>query len=175
MSFRHPTIKTERLVLRALRPDDADRMTDLANDFDVARMTSSMPHPFGREHAESFIERVQGLDPATDRVFAIDKPGEGLIGVVGFHDNDDFPAREMGYWLGRPFWGAGYATEVAKAALVWASESWGLRTVFASHFADNPASGGVLAKAGFLYTGWKALRSVARGGIAPGRTMVWLA
>ena len=89
---------------------------------------------------------------------------------------DDAGRPEMGYWLGRPYWGQGYATEVAERALVWANRDWGRRYVMAGHFADNPASGQVLSKAGFLYTGEvRQLPSVARGGEVPARMMVWLA
>ena len=82
----------------------------------------------------------------------------------------------MGYWLGRPYWGQGLATEAASAALVWAGEGWRRRYLMAGHFADNPASGQVLCKTGFLYTGEVVPRhSLARGEAAPTRMMVWLA
>jgi RimJ/RimL family protein N-acetyltransferase len=83
---------------------------------------------------------------------------------------------EIGYWLGRPFWGRGYMTEAVDAALLWAGDGWGRRYLLAGHFADNPASGQVLVKAGFLYTGDVVPRfSMARGEEAPTRMMVWLA
>ncbi|HEX7887447.1 MAG TPA: GNAT family N-acetyltransferase, partial [Phenylobacterium sp.] len=80
-------------------------------------------------------------------------------------------------WFGRPFWGRGYATEAVTGALRWAGSDWRKNVVWAGHFADNPASGQVLCKAGFLYTGDVEPRpSVARGGAAvPTRMMVWLA
>ena len=82
----------------------------------------------------------------------------------------------MGYWIGRPYWGQGYATEAATAALAWAGAGWGKRLVVSGHFADNPASGRVLEKAGFLYTGVVEPRhSKARGEAAATRMMVWLA
>jgi RimJ/RimL family protein N-acetyltransferase len=83
---------------------------------------------------------------------------------------------EVGYWLGRPFWGFGYMTEALSAAMAWAAGPWGRRWMVSGHFDDNPASGRVLIKAGFLPTGeirWRF--SLARGEAAPTRMMVWLA
>ena len=180
-----PRIETRRLALRAPVAADAERIAFLAGDFDVARMTTSMPHPFHRHHAESFLGRVQALDPAREVVFAIELEDEGLIGVLGFHPTPVLGtpvARsrhvrpEIGYWLGRPYWGRGLATEAAAGALAWAKRSWRQRLVVSGHFADNPASGRVLEKAGFLYTGEIQPRYCnARGETTPTRMMVWLA
>lgn len=180
-----PRIETRRLVLRAPVASDASRIALLAADLGVARMTTSMPHPFHRHHAESFLARVEALDPAREIVFAIDLDDQGLIGVVGFHPSPVLGPRvgrpkhigpEIGYWLGRPFWGRGLATEAVAAALAWAKKVWRRRMVVSGHFADNPASGRVLEKAGFLYTGEVQPRhSAARGEVADTRMMVWLA
>jgi RimJ/RimL family protein N-acetyltransferase len=185
-----PRIETRRLVLRAPNADDAARITLLAGDFDVARMTTSMPHPFLHHHADSFLARARALDPAREIVFAIELEEEGLVGVIGFHPTDVLGARlggpnlsgsghvgpEVGYWLGRPFWGRGLATEAVLGALNWVKKRWRRRLVVSGHFADNPASGRVLEKAGFLYTGEIQPRhSHARGDTADTRMMVWLA
>jgi len=171
-----PVITTQRLRLRKPRRSDAAQLATYANDFDVARMTTAMPYPYGVEHAEGFLEKASEADPANEAVFVIDHPEHGAIGVLGFHAKDG-GEREMGYWIGRPHWGEGFATEAAQGALVWAHRTWGRRYMRAGHFADNPASGQVLCKAGFLYTGDVELRSsVARGGQpTPTRMMVWLA
>ena len=67
-------------------------------------------------------------------------------------------------------------TEAARAAMAWAREQWGRRVVVSGHFADNPASGRVLEKAGFLYTGEVQPRHChARGQTADTRMMIWLA
>jgi RimJ/RimL family protein N-acetyltransferase len=168
-------ITTERLRLREPRADDAEPLAALANDFDVARMTASMPFPYTRADAHEFIGRMAARDRAREAVFAIDHGREGPIGVLGFHPKDGEPP-ELGYWIGRPFWGRGLATEAVKAALAWADGAWAKRWVAAGHFADNPASGRVLGKAGFLYTGVvKPLFSRARDANVPSRMMVRLA
>ena len=166
-----PTIETERLALRPVRHSDVVRIAELAADYDVARMTVRIPHPYSPEAAEDFIERM--TEPLR---FAIETRDDGLIGVLGFHDLDRFGVPEIGYWLGKPHWGQGLATEAVSAALVWASRGWGRKVVRAGHFADNEASANVLIKADFLYTGEVQLKpSLARGEDAPSRMMVWIA
>jgi len=170
-----PTLSTPRLTLRAPALDDAPALGRLVDDPGVAAMTTSIPHPFPEGAAEAFIVRMEEADPGREGVFALDATGEGLIGLLGFHPNDA-GTLEIGYWLGRPFWGRGYMTEAVNAALAWAGGGWGRRYLLAGHFADNPASGQVLVKAGFLYTGDVVPRfSLARGEEAPTRMMVWLA
>jgi len=168
-------LQTSRLVLRPLSPADAAPMTPLADDVGVARMTTSIPHPFSRDMADGFIARMQAADQARERVLTVERADGVFMGVVGIHPKDGLAA-ELGYWIGRPFWGAGYMTEAVTAALDWARDGWGRRVLTSGHFADNDASGRVLAKAGFLYTGEVEPRfSVARGEEAATRMMVWLA
>jgi RimJ/RimL family protein N-acetyltransferase len=170
-----PRLETERLTLRPLSGADAAPMTPLADDPGVARMTTSIPHPFGREMAEGFIARMEASDPAHERVLAIEQRGGPFMGVIGFHPTGGI-ALELGYWIGRPFWGAGYMTEAVSAALGWARAEWGRRALISGHFADNAPSGRVLTKADFLYTGEIQSRfSIARGEEAATRMMVWLA
>lgn len=170
-----PSIETRRLTLRAPAPHDAPRLAALMNDPDIARMTSRVPHPYGLAEAEAFIGNVQGEDPRTDRSFLIELDDEGVVGGIGFNARGD-GATEVGYWIGRDWWGRGIATEALQGALAWAGRDWRRRFVVAGHFDDNPASGQVLVKAGFLYTGEVQPRpSLARGAAAAARMMVWLA
>lgn len=164
-------LETARLTLRPVRRNDVGRIATLAADYDVARMTVRIPHPYAEQDAEGFIDRM--CEPGR---FAIETEDDGLIGVLGFHDIDRFGAPELGYWLGKPWWGRGLATEAVSAALVWARDDWGRKVVRAGHFADNDASANVLIKANFLYTGEVTQKpSLARGEPAPTRMMVWLA
>lgn len=170
-----PALSTPRLRLRAPKAADAQGIAVLANDPDVARMTTRMPLPYSPADAEAFLKICMEHDPRRERVFAIEQADGEFVGMMGFHPN---PAgrTEIGYWLGRPYWGRGLATEAARAALDWAGRDWGRRYILAGHFADNPASGQVLCKSGFLYTGDVEPRhSLARGAIADTRMMVWLA
>lgn len=172
-----PRIETDRLVLRRPGLQDAARIADLINDYDVARMLTRAPHPYGLKDAEAFL----GTQEARDEAFLIEHPSFGPIGMIGLHDQPDDDAaplrlKEMGYWLGRTFWGQGFATEAAKAVLGRAKDHDGRRAVVSGHYADNPASGRVLEKAGFLYTGEVRPRAcLSRGAAVDTRMMVWLA
>jgi RimJ/RimL family protein N-acetyltransferase len=173
--LREPRIETERLVLRPPTPSDAVYVAEMANDAEVARMTTRVRHPYRLADAEAFLGGMQGADPHADRPFLIEHREFGPIGMTGFHRVED-PHAELGYWLGRTFRGRGFATEAVQAALTWAQRGWGRRAVLSSHFVDNPASGRVLEKAGFLYTGEVRERfSLGRGQAVATRMMVWLA
>jgi RimJ/RimL family protein N-acetyltransferase len=170
-----PVLTTPRVTLRFPRRSDAPEIAWYANDLDVARMTTGIPHPYGLDQARGFLERVEAMNPDEEALFAIEAQGEGVIGLVGFHANDQGDC-EIGYWLGRPYWGRGLMTEAVRGAVDWAAHVWGRRFLMSGHFADNEASGRVLIKAGFLYTGETRWRfSLARGQAAPTRMMVWLA
>ncbi len=170
-----PRIETERLVLRPPRMSDAVYVAELANDAEVARMTSRVRHPYRLADAEAYLGAMQTADPDTDRPFLIEHRHFGPIGMTGFHRSEDRHA-ELGYWLGRTFRGRGFATEAVRAALDWARGEWGRRAMLSGHFADNPASGRVLEKAGFLYTGEVRERfCLGRGRAVATRMMVWLA
>jgi RimJ/RimL family protein N-acetyltransferase len=166
------TLETARLKLRPAKAADAPRIAALINDPDVARMSTRIPHPYSLEDAESFLAQCEAGE---ERVFAIEHEG-ALAGVIGFHGESAL-GPEVGYWLGRDYWGRGLATEAAGAALAWAGRDWGRRCLRSGHFADNPRSGQVLIKTGFLYTGEVEKRvSIARGGeTVDCRMMVWLA
>jgi RimJ/RimL family protein N-acetyltransferase len=155
------TIRTERLLLRPLRPSDAGPITLHASDARLARMTALIPHPYPPGAAEAFIEAtLQGR--RGEEVWAIDATpvdGEELIGIIGFR-----PAtRELGYWVGPPYWGAGYATEAVRALVAHLFNARGVEAVEAPVFADNVASVAVLRKAGFRQVGTARVYSVARG------------
>jgi RimJ/RimL family protein N-acetyltransferase len=170
-----PRIETRRLTLRAPQASDAARLAELAGDYDIARMTCSMPHPYALADAETFIARAQAGDPAREAAFVIEHDDMGVVGALGLHPGAAY-GPEIGYWIGRPYWGRGLASEAAGAAMNWAGGAWGRRAVVAGYFADNPASGRVLERAGFLHTGEVRRRhSRARGEAAPTRMMVWLA
>ena len=180
-----PAIGTERLILRAPVMDDASAIAELANDPSVVGMLTSWPYPFTPADAQAWLMKVTGANPRHRTDFVIEHRQFGVIGVIGVgEDEPDGPplafhgARpELGYWLGRPFWNRGYATEAVSAVLGWVKGDWRRNVVWAGHFADNRASGQVLCKAGFLYTGDVEMKpSLGRDGQAvPNRMMVWLA
>ena len=169
-----PAIGTDRLILRSPVKNDAAELCQLANDLGVAGMLGTMPYPYRPADAEAFLARA--CSPAkSDPGFVIEHRQFGFMGMIGFKQAA-LGKPEVGYWLGRPFWGRGYATEALEATLSWARRDWRRNVVWAGHFADNRASAAVLVKAGFLYTGEVEQRDcLARGEKVPTRMMVWLA
>ena len=167
-------IRTERLTLRRPERADAARIAAFAGDPAVARMLSPVPHPYTEADAAAFVARCADPPPG-ERVFTV-ADGDGLAGVLGFQRGEGEVLVEVGYWYGPPCWGRGYATEALAGAMRRAAGEWGLRALSSGHFVDNPASGRVLEKAGFLYTGARKPRmSLARGEEVETRMMVWLA
>jgi RimJ/RimL family protein N-acetyltransferase len=166
--MRVEPIRTARLTLRAPELADAPRIARFVADPGVARMLGSFPLQQTVVGAEGWVlirHATAWLDDVAS--FAIDLPGEGLIGLIGADRHGD--VAEIGYWLGRPWWGQGYATEALRGVMPVARE---LGAVVADHFTDNPASGRALEKAGFTYTGEIVPRfSLARGESAPARLM----
>lgn len=162
-------IETPRLKLRTLRIRDAQRVARFCGDPDVARMILRAPLPYLEVAAEGWIMTLAARKPlGHDFVYAADLEGEGLIGVIGAHFLKG-EAFEVGYWFGRPYWGNGFATEALSG---FTAEAKTLGQLQAGHFVDNPASGRVLQKAGYAYTGeTENLFSLARGKSAPCKRM----
>ena len=168
-------LRTARLTLRGPAPGDAEALAALADDLAVVRMTSRMPHPYTPADAQAFLDRAGAEDLRSEATWII-QDGEGPVGALGL-----FPADppglgpELGYWLGRPVWGRGYAGEAVSAAVAWSDSVWRRRCLQARCFIDNPASIRVLDKAGFLPTGVVELSpSLARGASAPARRFIRL-
>lgn len=136
-------IKTRRLVLRALARSDAADMARLAGDWDVARMTARIPYPYSETLAVQWMET---LEPG-EHVRAVMLDGV-LIGAVGYMPQPDGSA-EIGYWIGKPWWGQGYATEAARALVHYCFAAAGYNRLTCAHFVDNIASGRVIEKLGF--------------------------
>jgi len=149
-------LRTERLLLRAFRQEDAERFQSLAGDWDVSRMTSDIPHPLSLEQAR------QWLMPAPGEVrLAITENGV-LAGGVGYFRRPS-GAAEIGFWLGRDYWGRGIATEAVGALITHGFGIGGETAMTSSHFIDNPASARVLVKCGFQPAGRGQIWSLARG------------
>ncbi|MBW8709138.1 MAG: GNAT family N-acetyltransferase [Alphaproteobacteria bacterium] len=148
-------LETNRLILRAPLPSDIASITAWLGDYDVARMTSRAPHPYSEDDAEAFVAAGE------PNRFVIARKTDGLfMGLTSLQAGDDY---EFGYWLGKPFWGHGYATEAAHRLVLYAFEALGLETVHAGWFYDNPASGHVLAKLGARHNGSHMRDCRARG------------
>jgi ribosomal-protein-alanine N-acetyltransferase len=145
-------IRTKRLTLRPFEQSDADAVRALAGNWNVARMVSVIPHPYPERLAAAWID---GHPAARERgaayPFAITLDG-AVIGAIGLNRIDS--GRYMlGYWIGEPWWGLGFATEAARAIVRFARDTLALSALDSTHLFENPASGRVLAKCGFVRTG----------------------
>ncbi|MEJ2679498.1 MAG: GNAT family N-acetyltransferase [Gemmatimonadota bacterium] len=150
-----PTLTTDRLVLRPFTATDAAAVRQLAGERDVAYNTALIPHPYPEGAAEAWIATHAGAYAAgREVVFAITllQTGE-LVGAVGLTLVPEHQRGEMGYWIGKPFWGGGYATEAARRVVRFGFQELGLHRVQAHCFARNAASRRVLEKCGMRYEG----------------------
>ena len=150
-----PELTTDRLRLRPFDRTDADAVSTLAGDKEVARNTLNIPHPYDREHAEEWIASHAGQFARRESVtFAITRAADGeLLGAVGLILDTENDLAELGYWIGREHWGQGFATEAARAVVRWAFDALELHRIHASHFPRNAASGRVLEKIGMRHEG----------------------
>jgi RimJ/RimL family protein N-acetyltransferase len=149
--MNRPTLRTQRLVLRPFEIADAPRVRELAGAREVARNTILIPHPYPDGAAEEWISAHEKRIEEGDFSFAIDD-GE-LVGAIGLHMKRDYERAEIGYWLGVPFWGRGYATEAVAAVIRYGFEELKLNRIYAGYFSRNAASGRVMEKNGMKYEG----------------------
>ena len=162
--------RTPRLLLRPGFPEDARALASAIADQAIARNLANVPWPYAMRDAEAFLASPRDPILPSMLIFERSLGAPQLVGACGLGRR---PSRnvEMGYWIGRPFWGRGYATE-ACSALIDIARSLGLTSLEGSHFIDNPASARVLEKLGFEPLGIVAPRlSCARGEEVPARLM----
>ena len=159
-----PVLETERLILRAPRLEDAKSIAMLANDRRIAENTARIPHPYRVADAEAFIASVNVPDGET--VFLITDLDEAVLGACGVGMVEG-QGPELGYWLGVPFWGQGYATEAVRAVIDYAFTELDYAFLNAGARVTNPASRRVLEKCGFQWTGVGLYRIRAISSSAP--------
>ena len=157
--------RSERLLLRPPWPEDWRSVYAGIADEGVVRNLARAPWPYVEQNARDWCAQPQAPDAARFLV-TLAATGE-VIGCIGVDPSGENGAAELGYWIARDHWGRGYASEAACAVLEIA-RSCGHARIGASHFVDNPASGKVLRKVGFVPTGRVEPRhSLGRGGEAP--------
>ena len=160
--------RTTRLLLRPGWAEDAPALVKAIADETIVRNLASAPWPFGLRDAEAFLAAPR--DPILPSLLIFERTDGDplLVGACGLGRRPSGSV-ELGYWISRPHWGRGLASE-AGLALVDMARALGIARLEASHFLDNPASGRVLEKLGFQPTGIIATRlSCARGSEIPAR------
>jgi 8-oxo-dGTP diphosphatase len=157
-------LETERLLLRHPEERDVDAIVPLIGEWEVAKNLGRVPHPYARSDAQAYIAKaVEGRAKGSDFNFAIARKSDGaLLGTCGVHLREAGHF-EFGYWLGKPFWRQGYATESARRLVSFGFREIKIDRLVAGWFHDNPASGRVLAKLGCAMTGAEQRNCLARG------------
>jgi len=164
-------LATERLTLRPLRPDDAESLHRLINDWEVVRNLAVVPFPYPRQLADDWIaSTLRELAEASAYHVAItghDGDQELLLGSVGLRLDRKARNATLGYWVGRRFWGHGVASEAAGRLVRWGFANLEIDRILADVATDNPASATVLRHIGFRQVGEGMKHSVARGNERP--------
>lgn len=162
----HLPLETERLLLRAYRRDDVAEVTRLLNDTEMARFLMVIPHPFVEFDARQLVKaawrRLTG-GRGFDLLITVKDGGDKPVGSVGVGLHDNGSRAELGFWIGRDYWGRGYASEAAGRMIDFATETFGTARLTGTVAADNDASLAVLAKLRFTETGRGEKRIPATG------------
>lgn len=140
--------RSERLLLRPTWPEDWEAVLYGIADAGVMMNLARAPWPYGPDEARAFVARLQ--DERFPDFLIVQSATGQTVGCAGLGEGRH--GAELGYWVARRFWGQGYATEAARGVLRIA-RMIGHRHLEAGHFTDNPASGNVLRKLGFVPTG----------------------
>ncbi|MDC0886709.1 GNAT family N-acetyltransferase [Altererythrobacter sp.] len=154
------------MTLRRPELSDNDQLISLANDWEVAEYLARLPHPYGLEDADFFFTEV--VEKEMTWAITIDDKFIGTIGLVQ-HDDDSL---ELGYWIGRAFWGNGFVTEAARAVVSWAQINMSGRRITSGYFIGNEASRRILEKLGFVETARSSRFALAQGKNLDHRDMV---
>jgi RimJ/RimL family protein N-acetyltransferase len=156
-------LESERLMLRKPTLADVKAVVRLANDRRIAENTRRLPYPYSQDHA---VEFVRGLaNGKREAVFLIES-NHTPIGMVGV-DWHEPETPELGYWLGVDYWGQGFATEAARAAIDFTFEEFDVELMRSGARVANPASRNVLEKCGFQWSGVELHRFESLGSSTP--------
>lgn len=150
-----PTLTSNRLILRPFALTDAKDVQRLVGDRAIAETTLNIPHPYENGMAEEWISiHAKNFDEDKLLNLAITiKDTNELIGAIGLVVKMEFDRAEVGYWIGKPFWGKGYCTEAAFTLLHYGFSVMQLNRIYSTHFIENPASGRVMEKLGMKKEG----------------------
>jgi len=154
-----PTLTTKRLQLRPFLITDTERVAELANDSEVSKNVRSFDYPYTIQDAEQWVGGLAGeWETGKSAVFAIcprsEDDSNAPVGAIGVVLDRQSNRGELGYWIGRSYWGQGFATEACGSVLDFAFSQLGLNKVVAECLTRNPASAVVLEKVGMTQEGF---------------------
>ena len=161
------TLATERLRLRPPRAEDADAIHRLVNDWGIVRMLSQLPFPYPRTLADEWIASVTAQLAADRAHHFVALHDDAVVGCVGLRLDTEPGRGELGYWIGRRFWGQGFAREAVGRVATWGLANLHIERLSAAVATDNPASAAVLRRIGFRETGTGTRHFAARGAEHP--------
>ncbi len=168
-----PQLESFRLLLREPQPGDAPAIAEGLGEYDVAEFLATAPHPYRVDDAKAFLAKAAEARAKGEAYnFALLRKDDGkLIGVCGLVLREG--RYELGYWIAKPFWGQGYASEAVRKVLAFAFHDLKDTEITAGWYHDNLASGQVLRELGFQALGVEKRHSLARGeDILCNRTML---
>lgn len=149
-------MENDRIILRPWRDSDAELLYKWASDPDVGTRAGWPPHKSVEESLE--IIRTVFRDATNTWAIELKETGEP-IGAMGYGPSCDckLPAREgepvCGYWIAKPYWNKGICTEALHLMIDHIYKTTDIKSLISGHFVDNPASGRVMEKCGFIPTG----------------------
>ncbi len=156
-------MRTERLFLRPVFPEDWRGVYRGIADESIVRNLARAPWPYREDHARQFCAMAHAERRKRFVVTLPSDVGAPIVGMIGFEQLDG-SGQELGYWIGKDWQGRGFATEAVRGVIEIA-RAIGIDSLEAGHFIDNPASGRVLRKAGFEDTGEiRTIESAGRDG-----------
>jgi len=160
-------IHTDRLNLRYVTANDIDDIQRCICDPRIYEMVARTPPEQPRDATEDWVStHKDGRDARTDYVYAIRRKHE-FIGLIGLHRAAVSDPFEIGFWMSPQAWGQGYVTEAGKAVLQNLDDNLGPQKTLSGYFADNPASGRVLEKLGYVQTSKGELFCAGRNKVLP--------
>lgn len=148
-------LTSDRIFLREFPFEDAFQIETFASDIEVAKSTLTIPHPYPKESAKEFIRFALDASKRGNLfIYAIvEKTTNLLIGVINLKIYPPYNRGELGYWIGKKYWGHGYGTETAICLLQYGFEVINLHKIFAQAFSSNVGSYRIMQKIGLQYEG----------------------
>jgi RimJ/RimL family protein N-acetyltransferase len=154
------------VALRAYRDDDIPGLVEHINDEAITRFTIHIPHPYGENDALDFLQKnSKWYEEGTSYNLAIvRRKDDRVIGGIGLMNIEkQFHHAEIGYWLGKKYWGKGVTSRCVRAMVRLGFERLGLQRISAVIFSPNERSRKVLEKCGFVHEGTMRDRYVLDG------------
>lgn len=165
-------IETERLLLRPVLKSDGPEIAAKINNYEISKNLARVPFPYTLSDAEAFLEWAAQLDDRSAfRVISLKSSHAEVLGMISYDWMEDTQTADMGYWLVQEHWGKGIMSEAAKAMVELAFIDSDLDKLNSCYFDENPASGKVLARAGFTVVGQCSQFSKARSCEVPVTTV----